>query len=1009
MQMRETRFDLAERILTTAAAAALGLAVAVTPALAQQGTVTGQVTDAADLQPLQGVQVFIPDTELGVLTSEDGSFRLTGVPAGQVRLRARLIGYRQVTQTVQVEPGESVTVDFELPVSAVSLQEVVVTATGDQSRRQLGNAISTVDAAEVAENRIASNLTGLLQGQSTGVTIRENAGSVGAASSLNIRGFSSLGLDNTPLIYVDGARIDNSNNIDAGAGGQAFSQINDINPEDIESIEIVKGPAAAALYGTEAAAGVIRISTKSGSATGDTRYSFRVEQGANWDATDWWGMAWNPADITGFGFGKDTTYTINLLDGSDEFFETPWRTGHLQTYGGSVRGGGQNVTYFVSGKYDDEEGNTRPNDLRRWNGRANFNVAASDKVDLSVSTGFTSNRIGLPQSDNNLQGYASNALGLPWNGRMVRADPNAGGEPIETCFLAFEIARAFGTPLEDANAECGSPFFAAPVDKIDEIQSRRNQERFTGSATLSYRPIDFMTNRVTLGYDESDAKLFNLFPVDPARPFGADSDGFLFRRNSSSRNLTLDVTSTLSFDLAETVTSQTTVGAQYYRETIDATEAIGRVFPAGSPAVNNAVTNEGDDFFIESRTAGVFVEERLGWNDRLFLTPALRLDDNAAFGENLGLEAYPSVQASWVVSDQPGFPELFDQLRLRAAWGQAGKQPGPNDALALLTPVPVTLRAEDILGVTASQPGNPELKPETGEEIEVGFDASVLDGRLGLEFTYYDQTTRDAIVQRQLPPSLGFPSQEFTNIGELTNRGIEVGLDARMLDRSAVVWDWRLNLTSNDNEITRLENPIVSGSQRHTEGFPFASYFTEEVSLDADGNAVVAEEATFHGHPTPEWEGSLSSTVTLVEHVTLYGLLDFAWGHQLENGLEGFSCAFLACPEIIQRTEEGELTEEARIKRAAAFSGSESPWITDADWMKLRSLSLRFELPQAWAQAFSTSGMSLRVAGENLALWTTYDGTDPEANFAGPDPLNRAQLWTIPPARRFLATLSLTF
>jgi len=537
----------------------------------------------------------------------------------------------------------------------------------------------------------------------------------------------------------------------------------------------------------------------------------------------------------------------------------------------------------------------------------------------------------------------------------------------------------------------------------------REQERFTGSASLTYAPVDIWTNRVTLGYDEADSKLLNLTPVDPERPFGADSDGLLFRRNSSSRNLTIDATSSVQLQLTEELGSQTTVGAQYFRETVDATEAIGRVFPAGSPAINNSVDQEADDFFIESRTAGVYFEERLSWRQTVFLAGALRLDDNAAFGENLGLQSYPSVQASWVVSEEAGFPEFFEQLRLRAAWGRAGRQPGPNDALSLLTPVAVAFRDADQLGVTADQPGNPELKPETGEEIEVGLDATVWDGRLDLEATYYDNRTKNAVVQDQLPPSLGFPGAQFTNIGELYNRGVELGLDVRALQTSDVSWNWRVNLTSNDNEITELETPIIGGSQRFTQGFPYGSWFTERVFIEG-GEVVVEDSVSFHGQPTPDWEGSVSSTVTLFDRITLYGLLDFAVGHQHENAFEDFSCGFAACEARLKENADGTLTDEARIKRTAAAIGSESPFIYDADWAKLRTVSARFDIPSEWAGIFGARNASLTVSGENLALWTEYPGTDPEANFAGTDDaLERSQLWTIPPARRVLATLSVTF
>ena len=1023
--MRIPSFEPLYRPLAAAAALLAALALLPNTAHAQQGAISGQVVDAGNLQPLQGVQVYVPDSDLGTLTDAEGRYTIEGVPAGQVRVRARLIGYQAVSRGVRVAAGESATLDFQLPVSAVSLQEVVVTATGGFQKREVGNAIATVDANDVVEKRGSATLTNLLQGQATGVTIRPNSGSVGAAASLNIRGNSSLGLSNTPIIIVDGARIDNATSIGAGAGGQDYSVLDDINPDDIESIEVVKGPAAAALYGTQAANGLIRIQTKQGSAT-EPRWNFRVEQGANWDATDWWAMHWNPtrAPFTGFLMAnpKDTIYVTNLLDEESDqtqFFDTPWRTGHLQTYGGSVRGGDETTTYFVSGQLDANEGNTASNHLDRWTGRANFNIDPGPTTDISVSTGFTSSRTRLPESDNSFESLIGNALGFPEQGRMIRSDPNLGGEPIETCYWAFETARGGSTfpsldglPLEVLTEILCSPnpFFRATPEKLHTIENTRQQERFTGSASLTFAPFEGWTNRVTLGYDEGDAKLSNLIPVDPERPFGANSDGFLFRRNSTSRNLTLDATSSVELQLTEELGSQTTVGAQYFRETVDATEATGRVFPAGSPAINNSVDQEANDFFIESRTAGVYFEERLSWRDKVFVSGAVRLDDNAAFGENLGLQTYPSVQGSWVVSEEEGFPDFFEQLRLRAAWGRAGRQPGPNDALALLTPVPVAFRGDDVLGVSANQPANPDLKPETGEEIELGFDATMWNGRLDLEATYYDSRTENAVVQDQLPPSLGFPGAQFTNIGELYNRGVELGLDVRPLEIPDATWDWRLNLTSNDNEITELETPIIAGSQRFTEGFPFGSYFAERVFVNDAGEVEIESEATFQGQPTPEWEGSVSSTLSLFDRITIYGLVDFAVGHQHENAFENFSCGFAACEARLKENPDGTLTDEARIKETASLSGTEAPFIYDADWAKLRTVSARFEMPGEWASIFGARSASLTVAGENLATWTEYPGTDPEANFAGTDDaLIRQQLWTIPPARRVLATLSVTF
>lgn len=1023
----------------TAGALALLLFVGIASVEAQQrGTITGTVTDANTLEPLSGVQVFVPGTDLGSLADEDGTYRITGVPAGEVRVRARLIGYRESTRTVDIAPGETVEQNFELSVSAVSLDEVVVTTTGEQRRRELGNSVSSINAAEEVEKSQTSNIQDLIQGRATGISITRSSGTVGTGSDINVRGTGSISLSNSPLLIIDGAYVSNDQTTGPGVGGQDASRLNDINPDDIENIEVIKGPAATALYGTGASSGVIQITTKRGR-SGAAQYTFRAEGSANWDPTDWPAVAYNPVEdpLVPLPFAKDTLYTMNLMEGAPGF-EDPFRTGLSQTYGGTVRGGAEGVTYFLSGEFDDQEGNLPNNQFTKFNGRANFSLAPSDEVDISVSTGYTSNELDLPDNDNNSFGYIGNAqLGLQFLAPFRRSDPNTGGEPVQTCALAFELARAgvgeLG-PLSEAN--CGDPFLALSFDDVALLQNEQEIERFTGSATGTYRPVEQWTNRVTLGYDTYGDLTRSIVPVTPRLTGVSDAfDGFVFRSNTVVENLTLQGTSAIALELTEDLSSETTVGAQYHRETFENANALGRVFPAGSPSVGNSVTNEGDDFFTENRTAGFFVQEQLGWRDRLFLTPAVRFDDNSAFGENLGLTVYPRLSASYVVSEEEGFPELFESLKLRASYGESGKQPGPNDALALLNLRAATIQGEERLGVFPDQPANPELSPETSREFEAGFDASILAGRLGLEFTYYDQVTENSVVTQPPPPSGGFPGAQFVNIGEITNHGIEAAVDALVVDLEDISWNARVQLSTNQGEITEINAPIIFGlggsSQRHVTGRPFGSYVTEQIIIDDEtGNARVLtceEDPTdcitdpetgefqgdnrFLGHPSPEYQGSFSSTVTLFNLVTLYGLLDVSGGHQLFNATEEFRCGSVigVCTEIYETNDAGDLTAEARRKRFAAAIGSEGPWIEDATYAKIRTVSLRFDLPAQITQIIGSQAANLTISGENLATFTDYTGVDPELNFAGQGSSSSADFLTLPPARRVVASVSVTF
>lgn len=1008
-------------------AAALGAALLSFPAvsLAQEGAIAGQVVDASNAQSLSGVQVFLPDHELGVLTGGDGTYRITGVPVGEVRVRARLIGYRQVTRTVQVSAGETTTLNFDLPVSAVSLQEVVVTATGQRERRELGNSFSSIDVAETVEEQSPTNFTNLLRGNSTGVTVQPSSGSVGTASTIKIRGNSSLGLSTTPIVYVDGARINNSNEVSANVGGQDISRLNDLNPEDIESIEVIKGPAAATLYGTEASSGVIRITTKQGLEQ-DTEYSFRAEQGFNYDDTDWWNMVWNTAR-GGLDFGlffgtpavKDTVYVQSLMEGTR--FGEPFRDGHMQSYAAQIRGGAEGLTYFLSGEFQNDEGNLPNNGVDRYNGRANFNLGASEKVDISVSSGFTSGFTKLPENDNNLFSVVGNALGSPWWGPMTRSDPNtSGGEPVETCFLAFEISRNFGVPLSDASESCtpASPFFQSTFEDLFKIRNEEQVERFIGSSTVTWRPVDLLTGRFTVGYDQASTKLEKISPVLPSDPFSDESDlGLIQQTDNLARTLTLEGNTSLNLALTDDLRSQTTVGLQWFDEISEVSFQEGRRFPAGSPAVGNSVERDANDNFTETKTLGVFLQEQISWRDRLFVTPGVRFDDNSAFGEGLGIQEYFQANASYVVSEEGWFPAFFEQFRVRAAWGESGQQPGTNDALTILAAPPVRREGEDVASVRANQLGNEELQPETGEEVEIGFDASVLDGRLGLDFTYYDQTTENAIVQRQLAPSRGFPSPRFVNIGEIVNSGIEVALDAIAVQREDLTWSWRANLTTNDNEVTELPEPIILGAQRQQEGFPFASYFAPTVEIGPNDEVVVSDEEEFQGHPTPEWEGSLSTRISMFGAVTLFAQADYAAGHSLLNGTEDFNCGlfggggfFGSCVGIFKlNDDDGTLTDEARVKQRAARVGSEAPFVYDNNFLKLRTVSLRFDIPRSWVGLFGAQSASVQLSGEELMTWTAYQGLDPEVNFAGSDETIRQQFIGLPPGRRFNATLRFTF
>ncbi|HEX6940027.1 MAG TPA: SusC/RagA family TonB-linked outer membrane protein [Longimicrobiales bacterium] len=996
-----------------------GAVLVTAEAYAQQGSVTGRVTDAVTGEALVGAQVVIVGTNRGAITTAEGRFVIPGLEPGVVQVRAIMLGYESLTRDVQVAAGEAATVDFALTTTAIALDQVVVTVTGQQRARELANAIGTVDVGELTELSPTTNLTETLAAQTPGVAILQSSGTVGTGGIIKIRGNASISLDNTPLIYVDGVRINNSNDVDLDVGGQTSSRLNDINPNDIERIEVIKGPAAAALYGTEAGPGVIQIFTKRGR-TGEATFNFRLGFGANVQtATDYPDRVMHPRSL---GLPSDTLYSMNLMEEFD-----PLRTGEVRSYAGSVRGGTEGFTYFLSGEYQSEEGVLAANRGDRYYGRANFNIRTSDEVDFAISTGYTSNFFHFPQNDNNSLGYLGNALlGLAMLHRMDLTDP-ATGEVVQACPLELELAKASGASLAElAGTQCGPKdgfFGATDFDDISTITTEENTERLTGSVTMNWRPFDFLTNRITVGYDQNAIRYKSQVPNDPELPFGSLSLGNRFVDNTIVRNLTLEYGGSLEYSPTEDVQTTTSFGVQYFKEVTEVVHSEGQQFPAGAPSVGNAVVRDGDEDYFEERTIGFYIQEQIGWRDLLFFTPAIRLDDNSAFGQEADLAVYPKVGASYIVSEHDWFPETFlEQVKLRVAWGRSGKQPGIFDALQRYSVVPVAIRESDVSGAYPQNFGNADLKPEIGEEWEVGFDLGMFDGRLGLEFTYYDKTTKDAIVLRDLAPSAGFPGSVFTNLSEVYNSGIEVGLNATAVNRSNVRWDVAATFSTNDDEIGPLPAPIIFGlggnSQRHQQGFPFGAYFGRKVGIDpATGEAgFVTDTAVFLGQPTPEWQSAISTTLTLFDHITLFALLDIQAGQSLYNSTEDFACGLLGggefgslCPETYERGPDGEYTDEAKIKQFASSVGAIAPWVEDASFAKLRTVSVQWEMPSSWVQRFGASSASFTFSGQELATWTDYTGLDPEINFAAQDNQSRAEFLTLPRNRRFMGTLSITF
>ena len=982
--------------------AAVAAFLAAPPLLAQTGSVTGRITDASTGSPLPGASIQVDGTRLGAGTANDGRFRLTGVGAGTHTLVVRRLGYTPQRRSVTVTAGAEATADFELASSAISLDQVVVTGTaGAQERRTVGNAVATISASDELSKSAAPNVAGLLNGRATGVTVLPRSGRLGTGPTIQVRGRASLSLENAPLIYVDGVRINNATatgpvGVSGGLGGQGATfggRLNDINPEDIESIEVIKGPAASTIYGTEAANGVIQIITKRGAANTAPQVTMGVEVGSL--------QFRNAVNRIQTNYMKNTAGDIVPWNGLQQEIDSGrgfYRTGQSRRYNGSVSGGRDLFRYYLGGSYQNDLGIEPNNTLRQASVRANLNASVRPSTDVASSLGFVVLR---------------NRLGADYG-----ASPLLGAQVGHK--LLFPASRGF---------------FPNPPEVQQQLfDNSSNLTRFTGSTTVNNRPTGWLTQRAILGVDFSseDARALERFAppalaqtLSPAAAGGRI--GQTIRNNSL---ITADYSGTARFTLRPGLTSSSSLGGQFYRTELNQSFLGGFGFAGpGLETVSAAATQvAATQTQTINTTIGAFGEQQFGWRDRLFVTAALRVDNNSAFGQDFKWVTYPKVSASWVVNEEPFWKldDLIQTFRLRAAYGESGRQPNAFAALRTFTPV---TGPGGGTAVTPGSLGNPDLRPEVGKELELGFESGMFN-RLTVDFTWFTKNTYDAIVSQAVAPSAGFPGQQFRNVGQVSNSGIELSATLQALQRRNVSWEVVGKVATNKDQIEDLGGlPSIVGTagSANLVGYPIGGYFVRRIaSADRDANgfatnilckgangqgAVACATAPFLyiGTPTPRTTGALTNTVTIARRLRLYGLLDFRRGNKLYNAVELLRCAAqlgVGLCDANYHPDKYPVTYMAQARGAAVGQGTTETFYQDASFVKLRELSATYTLPDKWFK----SRASITLAGRELHTWTKYKGLDPEANAnnSATTAANLDQAIT-PPLTRFIATFNIAW
>jgi TonB-dependent SusC/RagA subfamily outer membrane receptor len=913
---------------------------------AQTGSISGVVVDEKSNQPLPGANIFIKGTSMGAASDADGKYKITNVPPGNYNLLAAYIGYYTLEQTVQVVVNEVAVVNFNMRVSILKADEIVVTGTGyDLKKRELTTAISTISTQEIEMAPVIS-IEQVLQGRVVGGVVNVNTGQPGTAGRIRLRGVTSATVSQTPVIYVDGVRVDNNDNfrLENFTGGPNSNALSDILADNIERIEITKGGAASTLYGSEAANGVIQIFTKKGKA-GPTRWTFSTEQGVNQPEKK---------------FIIEDFTKEHLLD-----------SGYYQKYAFSADGGNENVTYHVSGHVMDSEGVVPKNGDTQYSFRMGVRAFASEKLQLDVSGGLIRDDFERLFSDNAIASVMTTI---------------EGGDP----------------PFGDPNATLDEKLAALEEYLLPQLDEAVN--RFNFGITASANPNQFISTRLTLGADYRKNEQRYFIPI-AAQGIASRPGGGIDRFDREFLSITLDYAATLKYPTSGAITSAFTAGAQGFREEDRTSRVTATQFGLpGTDDFDNAANLTPQESNFEIFSGGFFFNEQIGIRDRLFLTAGIRFDGNTAFGDEVNLESYPKVGAAYNISDEafwkniPFVGNFMPSLKLRASWGKTGSFPDPFTRDKQFT-------QGSFLGTVAANfgnPGDPTLGPEKTRTIEYGFDAAFLSERVGLEFTVFDEKTEDALFSVPSDPSTGLGFQ-LRNVGTIENNGIELGLTANIIDSRNFRFSLRGSYSTLDNEVTSLggSQPFSIGGfaflpLRIEEGHPVGVFRTNVPIPDPttgqfDGDFLPNQ---FLHSPIADKYYSVGLNFTIMQNLNLSILGDGQHGGQILN------------TGSVIRFFNGLEPQASKVPPGYNFTTASDVFIEDANYFKIREITATYRLPRRYFGNQLTFGFSIR----NALIFAGNDDLDPELNgvrSARDVDVGGINFFTLSPPRQFRFTLSI--
>jgi TonB-linked SusC/RagA family outer membrane protein len=983
--------------------AALLLAVATSPGLAQNpGAIQGRVVEAGTQQPLPNTQVTLVGTTRTMLTNPNGEFLMPGVPAGTHRIRVEYLGFSTIEQTVRVEPERTTRLDFALQPDAISLDAVVVTALGQEAtRRSLGTSQQMVRGADIAGAQ-RENFVNALQGRVAGVEVVSNSGVPGASAQIIVRGIGSISGDNQPLIVIDGLPVDNK----TAHSNQTFvsqfenrsldftNRAADFNPEDIETLTVLKGPEAAALYGIDAANGAIVITTKRGRpGTGGFEYSNSIKMeipGRTPEIQNVYGPS-TQGSATFLFWGNpypDDAIRYNNVDG---FFQNAVTQRHNLAFSGASSD--SRVTYRMSAAALQQRGVIPTSTYDRYNVTASSQAHATSWLRSDAVIQFSTDN-----NDQPWKGAGGPLLGLlAWPDTIDARD-----------WLTPEGTRRRITTLSAA-AEVDNPYFSVNRNRNS---SRTNRVNVNVGVTLL--PVSWGNLKTNIGVDNYSSIREIIRHPESALAFSAG--GVLDQSSDATRNISTQTLLNINpLRLTEDIGVIVTLGHSIYDGKSDIRAGQGaRFLDPNFPSINNTTSRSSRTIISQRRLVSGFGQATFDYNDNLFVTVSGRNDWTSTIPKGANSFFYPAVSTSFIFSD--AFPSVgkFMTGKLRAAWAQVGKDTSPYSYAPSLE---FKSTAYGGFGTGFTGP-NPNLRPEFATSKEIGTELAFFRGRLGIDATVYRKQTSDQIV-RNVRSSYGSGYILINlNGAETRSQGLELTVRGTPLQTRALTWDVTTNFTKGTSKVLRMPSDLpeyyssdtwLYGNVRNGVGaglstMSLTGYWAQrnergELLIDPTTGLPMRDTRAFidNGYDrAPDFLIGLHNRISF-RRLTLSALMDIRKGGDVFNATEHWLTARGLSMRTLDRWEprvvQGVLRDGKEntanptpntivvipaVNNSYYLSMSEELFIEkDINWLRMRDVTLSYALPR---NTLGTRSASVFVTATELFLLTNYSGADPIVN-----------------------------